>query len=162
MSGNDSANLLAADVEKHIGLLEELRNELEEAIEHDVEILGKTRRTAAMAASIIESYYTCCETVFFRISQFFENNLSDNRWHKDLLEKMTLEIAEIRPKVIDDAVYNDLYELLRFRHFKRYYFSLAFDWERLEEIIKRARRVHPELLAALETFRAFIEKLIQK
>lgn len=43
MSGNDSANLLAADVEKHIGLLEELRNELEEAIEHDVEILGKTR-----------------------------------------------------------------------------------------------------------------------
>jgi len=92
MSGNDSANLLAADVEKHIGLLEELRNELEEAIEHDVEILGKTRRTAAMAASIIESYYTCCETVFFRISQFFENNLSDNRtqWRSAITTRCTL------------------------------------------------------------------------
>jgi hypothetical protein len=38
MSGNDSANLLAADLEKHIGLLEELHNELEEAITYNGEV----------------------------------------------------------------------------------------------------------------------------
>jgi hypothetical protein len=160
MTGDDSAKLLAADVEKYTGLLEELHDELDEAIGHDVEILGKTRRTAAMAAAIIESYYTCCETIFFRISQFFENSLSDNRWHKDLLEKMTLEITDLRPNVIDDGIYNDLHELLRFRHFKRYYFSLAFDWERLDEIIKRTRRVHPKLLKNLRVFKSYIEELI--
>jgi hypothetical protein len=52
------------------------------------------------------------------------------------------------------------HELLRFRHFKRYYFSLAFDWERLEEIIKRARRVHPKLLTNMKAFKTYIEGLL--
>jgi len=161
MNVDDSIHILEADITKHIDLLTELYEELGEALEKDVQLLGKTRRSAAMVASIIESYFTCTETIFLRISQFFENNLSEHRWHKDLLEKMTLEIKDIRPKVISADVYNDLHEILRFRHFKRYYFSLAYDWERLEEIIKRAKRVHPELLRHLGGFTDFLQTLLK-
>ena len=46
--------------------------------------------------------------------------------------------------------------LLRFRHFKRYYFSLAYDWERIDAIVERLQRAHRPLLHELEDF----EKLV--
>ena len=72
---------------------------------------------------------------------------------------MTLQIPEIRPCVLSAAVYVDLEELLRFRHFKRYYFTLSYDWERLDEIIKRAKRVHLPLRNDLGAFTQFIASL---
>ena len=159
MSVNESIRVLTAEITKHLEVLDELEAELNDAIAKDLALLGKTKRSAAMIASIIESYYTCAETFFLRVSQYFENNLSDNRWHKDLLDKMALEIKDIRPKLLSDEVYKDMEELLRFRHFKRYYFNLAYDWERLEEVIKRARRVHPALKADVVEFLNFLKSL---
>ena len=97
MNENSTIYVLIAEIEKHLSILDELETELVEALEKDIVLLGRSKRSAAMVASIVESYFTCAETVFVRISQFFENNLSENRWHKDLLEKMTLRIPEIRP-----------------------------------------------------------------
>ena len=159
MSGDINTELLFADIAKYGSLLDELHGESRSALTEDIEKLGKTRRAAAMVASIIESYYTCAETMFFRISQYFENSLSDNRWHKDLLERMTLEVAGFRPRVLSTAVYADLFELLQFRHFKRYYFSLAYEWDKMDEIVKRAERVHIPLKQNLEDFVTFLIRL---
>jgi hypothetical protein len=98
MNVDNFISVLRANIRKYTDLLEELHSELKEALEKDVEVLGKTNRSAAMAASILESYYTCAETLFLRISQFFENQLNDTEWHKDLLEKMTLTIEGLRPR----------------------------------------------------------------
>lgn len=61
------------------------------------------------------------ETIFFRISQHFENNLSGEKWHKELLDRMAIEVEKICPRVISDSVYMELAEIMRFCHFKRYY-----------------------------------------
>ncbi len=159
MNVDDSITVLRATIGKYTELLEELYTELIEALEKDVEVLGKTNRSAAMVASILESYYTCAETLFLRISQFFENQLNDTEWHKDLLEKMTLTIERLRPRVLSDGTYRDMDELLRFRHFKRYYFSLAYDWERLDLVLKKAYRVHGGLKKDLNAFDGFLEEL---
>ena len=150
---------LFSHIERNLGVLAELREELRLAVEQDVKKLGRTQRAAIMVAGIIESYYTCIETVFLRISQFFENSLRPERWHHDLLERMNLEIADVRPRVISDEVYSDLVELMRFRHFRRYYFSLAYDWERLDAVLDRLSRTHPVLCEELEAFHSLIEKL---
>ncbi len=159
MNGHEEARVLAAEIEKHMELLEDLHSELTAALEEDIRLLGKTKRSAAMVASIIESYCTCAETVFLRISQFFENSLAAERWHKDLLDKMTLQIKDLRPRVISDKVHNDMAELLKFRHFKRYYFNLAYDWERLDAVVSRAVRVHNPLLEDLSGFLGFLNSL---
>ncbi|MEE9307634.1 MAG: hypothetical protein V3V57_08965 [Spirochaetia bacterium] len=45
----------------------------------------------------------------------------------------------------------DLEELLRFRHFKRYYFEFDYDWDRLElvrtKFLSVRRRVIEELMS---------------
>jgi hypothetical protein len=149
--------ILVAHIKKHMELLEESNREIVAAENCDVPLLGKTSRAAVLLAGLLENYYTCCETIFVRISQFFENNLTPDRWHKDLLERMVLEIEPIRPSVISVGSQQDLLEIMRFRHFKRYYFGTAYDWDRLDEVTKRAKRLHPRLIEEINQFVEFLK-----
>jgi hypothetical protein len=162
MKGNEQIKILISKINKHIQLLDGIKDELNDAYEKDIKILGKTNRSATMVAGIIESYYTCAETIFMRVSQFFENDLPANRWHTELLERMTIEIEHIRPALLSQSSYEDLQELMRFRHFKRYYFTFAFDWERVDEMSRRLFRVHPLLLKEIGAFQNFLEKLLEE
>ena len=74
-----------------------------------------------------EFLYTCLETIFLRISQSFENRLEPARRHNDLLRKMTLEVEGVRAAAVSEEAFFPLFELLKFRHFKRYYFDLESD-----------------------------------
>lgn len=92
------------------------------------------------------------ETLFLRSSQAFENQLDSSRWHAYLLEKMTLEVRGIRPRVILAATYQKLAELMRFHHFKRYYFELDFDWRKTDFLISVFRELVPLLKTDLDRF----------
>ncbi len=119
MSEDDRTAVLVSDIDKARRTLGELRESLRGAIDEDLPKLGRTQRAAILVAGILESYYTCAETAFLRISQFFENHLRPDRWHRELLERMTLEVEGVRPRVLSDITYSDLSDLMQFRHFKR-------------------------------------------
>lgn len=150
---------LHAHIAKHLDLLRETMEDIQAAQAHDIPLLGQTPRSAILLASLLENYSTCAETIFIRISQYFENNLAPDRWHKDLLEKMTLEVPSLRPRIISDQTHIDLAELMRFRHFKRYYFGTAYDWDRLHELFRRANGMHGRLCAEVENFLDFLDYL---
>lgn len=154
-----SAAGLAAHIEKHIDLLGQSFGEIIAAEEHDLALLGRSPRAAVLVAGLLENYYTCAETVFVRISQFFENHLLPGRWHRDLLERMTLQIENTRPRLLSDGTYRDLLELMRFRHFKRYYFGTAYDWDRLDELLRRVKRTHGIFVEELKDFLGFLRAL---
>ncbi len=150
---------LDAHISKYIALLAEAAAEIQAATCEDIPKLGRTPRAAVMLAGLIENYYTCAETVFVRISQFFGNHLPGDRWHRELLERMCLDIPATRPRVLSDSVYNDLLELMRFRHFRRYYFGTAYDWERIDALLQRVSRVAEQLPQELQKFRNFLAQL---
>jgi hypothetical protein len=52
------------------------------------ESAARSVENAIVLSDIFVSYYTCLETAFLRISQFFENTLDQRRWHRDVLRKM--------------------------------------------------------------------------
>jgi hypothetical protein len=97
--------------------------------------------------------------VFLRISQFFENTLDPERWHTDLLEKMTLQIEGVRLPAVSQSNYTNLMELLKFRHFRRYYFELEYDWDRLDFLVKKMQAAHPGVTKDLERFIVFLDQL---
>jgi len=150
---------LEAHITKHLCLLAEAVREITEAQRDDLPKLGRTPRAAVMIAGLIENYYTCAETIFVRISQFFGNHLPPDRWHRELLERMCLDIPSSRPRVLSDVTFNDLLELMRFRHFKRYYFGTAYDWERIDALLRRIERLGINLPGELQAFRSFIRQL---
>ncbi len=121
----------------------------------------KSVENAIILSDIFVSFYTCVETAFFRISQFFENTLDQQRWHRDVLKKMTLTIRGIRERVISEDIYHELEELLRFRHFKRYYFEFDYDWDRLELVRTKFLSVRRRVIAALKDYQDYLEALAE-
>jgi hypothetical protein len=146
-------------IAKNLRMLDKLYASMEQVYTKDLKLLGKTDRSALMVAGILENYYTCLETIFFRISQYFENNLSPHQWHRDLLEKMTIDIEGIRIAAISGESYPRLLELLKFRHFRRYYFEMEYDWDRLEFLRKKFTEVHPLVKSDVERFVGFLKAI---
>jgi len=67
----------------------------------------------------IHNIYSVMENACLRVAKFFENNLSDTSWHKELLERMRLTIEGVRPAFLDEQTYLLLDELWAFRHVSR-------------------------------------------
>ena len=114
---------------------------------------------AVLLSEVFVNYYTCVESMFFRISQFFENGLAKERWHADLLEKMRLNIRGIRNAVISDKTYTELNELLKFRHFKRYYYDYNYDWDRLDLLENKYKHLAIHLPKEFTDFKMFLEEI---
>ena len=60
---------------------------------------------------------------------------------------------------MSEETFSPLFELLKFRHFKRYYFELEFDWDRLDFLVTKLRQVHPLAIRDLERFVRFASAL---
>ena len=150
---------LIALIRAHLQRLEGVCQSVESALDEEIEQLGKTPMSALIVAGLLENYYTRLETIFLRISQSFENRLEPARWHNDLLRKMTLEVEGVRAAAVSEEAFSSLFELLKFRHFKRYYFELEYDWDRLDFLVTKLRQVHPLVIRDLERFVRFAREL---
>jgi hypothetical protein len=150
--------LLVAELRKNIAVLERIRTFLTETEGRELAASGKTAATGLMVAGIIENWYTCLETLFLRVSQSFENNLEASKWHSALLDRMTLRVPGLREPLITDETRRDLAEILRFRHFKRYYFEFEYDWERLDFLLAKLKAVHPRVVVEIEGFIGFLQR----
>ena len=156
---NAAIRELTAAFKLHQRRLGAVHDTLEKALADEMSRLGRTPVSALIIAGLLENYYTCLETIFLRISQHFENRLGPDRWHQDLLQKMTLEIEGVRVAALSAAASAPLLELLRFRHFKRYYFELEYDWDRLDFLVAKLRQAHPLVTRDLARFRRFVGAL---
>jgi len=159
MSMNESIAELDARIAKTITLLTRIGDEYDGFIQDDFEYMGRKNASAIVIAELMVDYYTCLETCFLRISQFFENHLSQDRWHADLLDKMTLRIEGTRDAVISDTTAAALSELMKFRHFRRYYFEMEYDWDKLDYLQKVFNRVRNAVPGELTTFQTFLHGL---
>lgn len=160
MSANERVRDVLAHVAKTKQLLAKNREFYDRFRETDFQKLGPGTPSAMILSQIFTDCYTIMETLFLRISQLFENSLSKSEWHKELLEKMRLDIPETRKAVISDATYEVCNELLRFRHFRRYYFELEYDWDRIEMAEKKYCQVHEFLPPDLDNFCRFLSELL--
>ncbi|MBI3987954.1 MAG: hypothetical protein HY343_13605 [Lentisphaerae bacterium] len=74
---------------------------------------------------------------------------------------MTLQIDGIRELAVSDEAYPLLVELMKFRHFRRYYFELDYDWERLDYLCAKFVRVRPLVTRDMAVFVSFLDALRQ-
>lgn len=116
-------------------------------------------RDAVMLAEILTNTYTCIETILFRIARVFENHLDAREWHKELLQKMRVEIPGIRKAVLSREAYTLLDELRRFRHFRRYYYDFNYDWARLDYLKSVYEGLMPVIQQDLDNYVDFLYAL---
>jgi hypothetical protein len=118
--------------------------------------------TAMGAAQFFSNFYTCAETIFFRISAFFENDLEKDRWHSHLPDRMTCDIPGERPAVISPTTASLMLEFLKFRHFTRYYFEFDYDREKLAFLGAKFPAAVDGLNIDLDAFLRYVDELNSK
>jgi hypothetical protein len=160
MSSEAEIRTLISEVQKGGNVLRKIASFYDAYLSRTSDVRDRTPEQAIVLAEVFVSYYTCLETIFLRISQFFENALAPDKWHQDLLHKMTLRIEGVREPVVSDSTAALLSELLKFRHFKRYYFELDYDWDRLDFVRKKFDRARAEVSAELEGFLGFLRGIL--
>lgn len=100
--------------------------------------------------------YGVLENYFRRVSRFFENSLASDRWHRDLIEKMRLDIPAVRPALFcEEDDYRNAVELMRFRHRFRNLYGEDLDPAKTREIQKNA-------IALVRSFPAVHEAFVRK
>ena len=158
MASADRLAALAAELDATLPVLNRI-NGFFDRFHRQPAAAERTTENAIIVSDVVVSFYTCLETAFLRISQFFENALDDARCHEQLLRAMTWTVPEVRERVISDATLAALSELRRFRHFKRYYFAFDYDWERLELVRSKYLACRAEVRAELAAYSAYLQRL---
>ncbi len=114
-------------------------------------------------AYYLHNLYNAFENIFQNIAAVFENSIEDEgRWHAQLLERMGLDAMPLRPAVIDDAVYEALDELRRFRHLFRHSYMIELDPQRLQLVWRKALDLKGIYREQLEVFVAFLQDLVRQ
>lgn len=110
-------------------------------------------RDLAASAYCLHNVYNALENSFEQISRTFENHVVDvAHWHKELLEKMFLDMSPLRPQVLPDELRPVLNDLRGFRHLFRHAYDFQLDARRLEILLNDWRRFRATILRDLRTF----------
>ena len=132
----DKIRLLEAKIISELNKIEDLKDELD-GLKETLNLEKPSNFEKAAIGYSLHNFYNGCENIFKNISQFFENNFTTNRYHRELLERMILEIEGIRPRVISDELFLILEDFLGFRHKFRHSYSFELDWDREKLVLNK-------------------------
>ena len=114
-----------------------------------------------VVAYYLHNLYCAFESIFQRIAEAFENQLTDQAgWHAELLRRMTLDIEGIRPRLLSEEAADSLDELRRFRHLFRSAYRLHLDAERLALVYRKTQQLQQVYQADIERFTTFLDGLL--
>lgn len=127
---------MISEIKQELRNLQELRSELKRiGPENDI-ILKRSK------GSIMHDFYNLCERIFKKISIEINGGYEDTeKWHKNLLYRMTIPIENLRPRVISDELAADLDEFLAFRHLFRNIYGFELKGDRIDYLSKKFLKV---------------------
>lgn len=112
------------------------------------------------SAFYVSQLYGGLENIFKNVAKTFENDIEQTYWHKSLLERISLDIQDIRPALISEKNFECLNELRAFRHFFRHAYGVDIDKEKFKIVAARVLQTKDLLEKDLEQFSLFLNKLM--
>lgn len=101
----------------------------------------------------IHNLYCATEDLLKIVASCFENNISNtSQWHSLLLQRMTMEIPNIRPAFLSANTYAILNNLRGFRHFFRHAYSATIEYEQLKINLDKALKLKGNLDTDIDQF----------
>lgn len=151
----ESIKLLKSEIHEVLTRVEELDAKLmsldperidEEVSEEDLIVIGY----------FLSGIYSTIEEIFVKITKEFENKIEDAlQWHTELLNRMALDVDEVRPAVISKKTRSCLDELRRFRHVFRFSYAFELQAEKMQIVVKR-------WVTCRDVFRSDIQKFLSE
>lgn len=153
--------------DRELEVLQTLKSELvallERAQELDTKLEGYlTQASSGQAlpepllitlAYLLSVLYSCFEDQFQKIARVFENRITNPAsWHRELLERMGIEVEGIRPRVLSRESLRLLNEFRGFRHVFRSSYLFELDEERLRLLLRRWQQGKVQVWQDMQSF----------
>ena len=101
----------------------------------------------------LQGIYTGIERIFQVIAKEIDLRVpTGDKWHRDLLEQMTVDIPNVRNAVITEETRLILDELRRFRHVVRSAYSFQLDKEKVLVIASQISNFHQVFINEIQLF----------
>lgn len=143
---------IISEIKKELQNLQELRTEMEK-IRTEQGIVFKRSK-----GSILHDFYNGCERIFKKIAMEFNSGYEGSeKWHKNLLYRMTLPIEGIRPRVISDELAAELDEFLAFRHLFRNIYGFELKGDRIDYLSNKFDKVAETFKKEIDAFLVFLK-----
>ncbi len=128
-----SYSLLFSELKADMDLLENLL-EKNRLLTGKIENINPDEFDLAALGYTIHNIYNLMENYFLRVAKFFENNIDQDGWHRNLTDRMALNIPEIRPALLEPEDLSSLHDLRSFRHVFRNIYQGQLNEEKLLEV----------------------------
>jgi hypothetical protein len=153
--------------ERELEVLQTLKSEIIALLERAQELEGKIEGYLTQASSgqaltepilitlayLLAALYSCFEDQFQKIARVFENRITNPAsWHRELLERMGIEVEGIRPRVLSRESLRLLNELRGFRHVFRSSYLFELDEERLRLLLRRWQQGKGQVRRDMQSF----------
>lgn len=155
---NNNFAALCADIDLELKNLDRLVNELKNILPK----IGSPPDSFEVRAigSILHDFYTGIENLFKHIAVKIDGDTSSAAgWHTQLLKRMGIAIADLRPTVINRELEEKLMDYLSFRHLFRNIYGFELKWDRCEKLINNLESTFNDLAKQLEVFKNFLKSL---
>lgn len=126
--------------------------------QHDKELSEHLKKMPEKAyvissAYLLSSIYSCYEDIFKHIARVFENRIENlSSWHSELLNRMLIDVPDIRPAVLSDKTGAILDEMRSFRHIFRNSYVFVIDADRISAIVKKWNASKQRIRQEVEEF----------
>lgn len=108
----------------------------------------------------LHNVYNALENSFTQISMSFENHVKDReRWHRELLDKMFLDLMPLRPAVLSLECRSIVNDLLAFRHVFRHAYDLELQQDKLLHLWQGFSSQAPIILSNVEDFSRSLDQV---
>lgn len=155
---NEQVKTLIAEIDNDLLAMRNIEAQIEELYNTMDEDNIKDKDKAALGY-YLHNLYNAVESILKRLAYFFENSISGNTWHIDLLKRMTLKIEGIRPAVISKETYTMINELRKFRHIFRHAYDYELRFKRIDELWKEYGEGKANLLKDMDSIKEVLREM---
>lgn len=133
-------------IEKELDNIETLREEIKPYI-------LSAPQMNRLKGSILHDFYSACERIFKWIARDINGDFNPlEKWHKELLFRMTIEIKNVRPPVISEQMAADLNDFLQFRHLFRNIYGFELKSDLLDRLVEKFDRTASRFVQEVKDF----------
>jgi hypothetical protein len=154
----------------HRELAERIRGatpDLERVVQRCLRSWSQVQRASSERDAYLDSvalnlhgFYSGLERLFELIARHVDRDLpAGETWHRDLLLRMTHDLAEVRPAVIDQDSALALDEFRRFRHLVRNVYTMNLSPDKVAGLMSTLPELWSRVRVELLAFADFLEQL---
>lgn len=152
---------LAAEIRQELDSLARLAEEIPATWEKRESVARQEQPTYVESIALkLHNFYTACERIFERVAGELNGALPKTHdWHLRLLRTMSLEVPELRPRLLSSELAERLTDYLRFRHLVRNVYGFELDAGKMAPLVDEIGSVFEQLDAEVRGFVEYLEGL---